>query len=328
MDLKEELVSLLEESGEAYVSGSEIGNKIGITRSGVWKIIKCLQEDGYDIEAVPNRGYRLSPDNDMISEAGIRKYLGSYNDIFQLDVREKVTSTNTLLKARADSLPTWSAMVAMSQTAGRGRTGHTFYSPSQSGVYISLLLRPDVPAEESVRITTAAAVAECKAIETCCGSSPAIKWINDVFLNGKKICGILTEASLNMETRALDWAVLGIGMNVYEPENGFPEEIREIAGPIETKKTGNLRNRLTAEFLKNMYDLCRDLRNTGYVEEYRKRSFLIGQRIAVLRPGHPVPATAVDVDDECRLLVRYDDGSEESLSSGEVSVRKISEAKT
>ncbi|MBQ5523777.1 MAG: biotin--[Oscillospiraceae bacterium] len=201
------------------------------------------------------------------------------------------------------------------------RIGRSFYSPSDTGIYLSVLLRPSLPASEAVRITTAAAVAACRAIEECTEAVPKIKWVNDVFVDGKKVCGILTEGSLNMEAGGLDWAVMGIGLNVYEPEGGFPEEIRQVAGAIAQQRKKNLRNMLAASFLRQFYGICSNLPAADFAEEYRKRSFLQGKEVLVLRGETAVPARVLEIDDDCRLVVQYENGSQEALSSGEVSIR-------
>ena len=321
MNTKQKLADLLENSGGEYLSGSLLAEKLGITRAAVWKNIRRLKADGYKIEAVTNRGYRLGREQDAVSEAGIRAALGEQADIFTLEMYDVITSTNTVMKERAESLPEWTVIISSCQTAGRGRIGRSFYSPSDSGIYLSVLLRPALPASESTRITTAAAVAACRAIESCTTASPRIKWVNDVFVNGKKVCGILTEGSLNMETGGLDWAVMGIGLDVYEPDGGYPEEIREVVGSIAQQREKNLRNTLAASFLKQFYSICSRLEEADFAEEYKNRSFLIGEDILVLKGDAVLPARAVDIDRECRLLVQYEDGSREALSTGEVSVR-------
>ena len=321
MNTKQKLADLLEKSGGEYLSGSLLAEKLGVTRAAVWKNIRQLQAEGYKIEAVTNRGYRLGREQDSVSEAGIRKALGEQADVFTLEMYDVLTSTNTVMKERADSLPEWAVIISGSQTAGRGRIGRSFYSPSDSGIYLSVLLHPALPASEATRITTAAAVAACRAIESCTAATPSIKWVNDVFVNGKKVCGILTEGSLNMETGGLDWAVMGIGLDVYEPDGGFPEEIREVVGPIAQQREKNLRNTLAATFLKQFYAICSNLEDADFAEEYKKRSFLIGEDILVLKGDVVLPARALDIDKECRLLVQYKDGTREVLSTGEVSVR-------
>ncbi len=320
MNTKQQVASLLEQGGEGYLSGAAIARSLGLTRSAVWKCIRQLEAEGYAVEA-SSRGYRLRAESDAVSEGSIRKYLGPYTEHYSLEVLSDVDSTNNYLKVHAPELPAWHAVLAGSQSAGRGRLGRRFISPAGSGIYLSVLLRPQLTAGQAVRITTAAAVAACRAIEACLGESPQIKWVNDVYLRGKKTCGILTEASIDLESGGLDWVIMGIGFNVYEPDGGFPADIKDIAGPIAAERCRDLRSRLAAAFLCRFYDICTDLNAAGIAEEYRRRSMLIGKQINVIRGGSARPATALDIDGECRLLVRYEDGTEEALSSGEVSVR-------
>jgi len=331
MNSKQQVAALLEQCTEGYVSGSSIAQSLGLTRAAVWKIVKQLEDEGYQIESA-KRGYRLGEQSDAVSEGSIIRELGNHAEHYTLEVFSDIDSTNSYLKRMAPELignvvnsGKWHAAVAGSQNAGRGRLGRNFVSPPGTGVYLSVLLKPDLPAAEAVRITTAAAVAACLAIEDCTEENPSIKWVNDVFVRGKKCCGILTEASIDLESGGLDWAVMGIGLNVYEPEGGFPEELKDIAGPISQRRCRDLRSRLAAAFLKHFYDICSDLGTAEFASEYKKRSFLIGKHINVLRGGSSRPAKALDIDGECRLVVRYEDGSEEALSSGEVSVRPVND---
>ncbi len=320
MNTRQQVAALLEQGGSEYISGSAIAQSLGLTRAAVWKCIKQLEDEGYSIEST-KRGYRLGGLSDAISEGSIRRYLGSLAEVYSLEVLGSVDSTNNYLKSKAAELPAWHAVVASSQSAGRGRLGRSFASPAGTGVYLSVLLRPQLPAQEALRITTAAAVSACLAIEECTDEKPSIKWVNDVFVRGKKTCGILTEASIDLESGGLDWAVMGIGFNVYEPEGGFPEELKDIAGAISPVRARDLRSRITASFLKAFYGICEDLGSNSAAGEYKKRSFIIGKHINVIRSGQSRPAEALDIDEECRLIVRYEDGSTEALSSGEVSVR-------
>lgn len=330
MNAKRQISELLENAGERFISGSVIADRFGVTRAAVWKCIRQMEAEGYRIET-GKKGYRLSQSSDAVSQNAILRYLGDAAPRYEVEVLPEVDSTNTYLKRMAHELKgsksnpdaPWRAVIAGSQQAGRGRMGRTFVSPAGTGVYLSVFLTPGLSAEQAVRITTAAAVAACRAIETCTNKKPQIKWVNDILIDGKKTCGILTEASIDLESGGMDWAIMGIGFNVYEPEGGFPEELKTIAGPIADTRQRDLRSRIAAAFLRSFYDVCQELETGGFAAEYKARSFLIGQPIHVLRSGETRPATAYDIDEECRLLVRYEDGSTEALSSGEVSVRAV-----
>ena len=320
MDKKNVLLNILE-NAEDFVSGNELAGRLGVTRASIWKYIKALKSDGYDIDAVTNRGYRLSASSDVVTACGIAEELGTDADNFSIEVLGSCTSTNTVLKERAGSLSEWHTVIAGSQTAGRGRLGRSFYSPEGTGLYMSILLRPKLTAEDAVFITTAAAVAMCRAIDEIAGIRAEIKWVNDIFVNDRKVCGILTEASVDMESGAIEYAILGVGINVTAPEAGFPEELSDIAGAVFERRQNNIRNRLAAAFLKHIFLLCSALPESDFVNEYQERCFLVGRHVNVMRGGDSGSAVVLGVDDRCRLMVRYADGREDVLSSGEVSVR-------
>lgn len=244
----------------------------------------------------------------------------------KLHVYDTVGSTNTMLKEMAvQGAPEGTVVAAASQTAGRGRMGRQFWSPQGTGLYMSILFRPQAPAETVRRLTPSAAVAVCRALASF-GTVPSIKWVNDVYVGGKKVCGILTEGGFSGNGY---WAVVGIGINVCTPEEEFPDEIRERAGSAFPVKRENLREQIAAAVLNELLALypCTDFAETA--EAYRKYSFVPGKRIRVAEnPTDPElrrerPALALDVDEECRLLVRYDDGTEAALDSGEISIGLI-----
>ncbi len=317
---KEQLVELLEKNSGKYISGNMIAESLGITRAAIWKNIKQLENEGYVIEAGTNKGYRLDPDSDVLTEQNVAAFLK--NRKCTIEVLDQVTSTNTFLKEKAADLPDWHIAIAGSQSAGRGRTGRSFFSPKGSGVYLSVLLRPDVPITNSGHLTAAVAVAACRAIENCTDAKPEIKWVNDIFVNGKKVCGILTEASVNFETGLPDWIVTGIGFNVYQPKQGFPKEIAKIAGAITQCRQKNLRARLAAAFIDNFYDICNSLPVEDLYKEYKRRCFIVRKPIYVLRGEERIPAMALDIDRDFGLKVRYENGKMEVLSAGEVSIRQ------
>ena len=216
--------------------------------------------------------------------------------------------------------PEGCVVVAGEQTAGRGRRGRQFYSPKDTGVYMSLLLRPKHCAvSRATGFTAMAAVAICEAIEAVSGEDAQIKWVNDVFVRGKKVCGILTEASLGMESGEVDTVVLGAGVNLYPPREGFPEELKPIAGAIFEETVSDAKNRLAGEFLRRMMAIYAAPEESSYVKKYRERSLVIGKTVTLLPEGRSV--FIEDIDDACHLLVRDDSGETACLSYGEIQVR-------
>ncbi len=323
MATKQKLIELFESSKGVYFSGEEIAGQLGISRAAVWKNIKALQNEGYSIDAVTNKGYCLSEKTDILSPQGIAKYLQKECKNMDITVLQMVTSTNALLREKAvQGALEGSVIIANEQTLGRGRRGRSFASPSGTGIYMSLLLRPnEMKAEQAVRITTIAAVAVCEAIEEVSGEPAQIKWVNDIFMNGKKVCGILTEASLDMESGLLDYAILGIGINVYQPQNGFPEELNNIAGTVFDLPQNDAKNHLAAEIISRFMNYYNHMEQIDYAAKYRSKSLAIGKQVNVLSGNDSRKALVLDVDDECRLLVRYEDNTEGLLSSGEISIR-------
>ena len=242
----------------------------------------------------------------------------------EVDVQREVTSTNTILKElAAKDMPEGFALIAHAQTAGRGRLGRTFHSPIGTGLYLSILLRPKCAAERSLFITTAAAVAVCKAIEKLTDEKPQIKWVNDIYLHETKICGILTEASVDFSTGGLNWAVLGIGLNMTEPEGGFPEEIRNIAGALfPAPCTGETGARLAAEIINAFFKLYPDVEKGSFIDEYRSRSFLTGREISFSLGDALYSGVVTGITDDAHLLVKLDSGEERAFSAGEVQIHK------
>ncbi len=322
MELKQQILKTLEENRGNSVNGAMMAEMLSVTRSAIWKNIKQLQKEGHHIDAVPNRGYRLKASNDILTAEGIAPYLKNRAQDFHLDVRKSVTSTNTLAKEMASKgAAEGTVVLASEQTEGRGRMGRSFYSPNSTGLYLSLILRPKLDINDSLLITTSAAVAVAQAIEQLTDNDAQIKWVNDIFMNGKKVCGILTEASLNIENGGLEYAVVGIGINVTTKE--FPMNIENIAGSIFSEKPEDqpITSILAAEILNNLSDSMDNLTARSYLSEYKKRSFLIGKDIYVLKGKDTFLAKAIDIDDRARLVVEYSNKSREALSSGEVSVR-------
>lgn len=255
---------------------------------------------------------------DKLSKQFITELLNNKNA--EITVLETVDSTNAYLKRIiTDDLPEGSVIIADSQTAGRGRFSRKFFSPENCGIYMSIFLKPKLQAEKAVLITAAAAVAVCKAIEKLGESKTEIKWVNDVYIGSKKVCGILTEGSLN-SNGSFNYAILGIGINAYIPENSFDAEIKDIAGAVFKEKKENLRNRLAAEVINCFMDYYNNLENKTFLEDYRKRNLVLGKEITVPKGNTVLAAKALKIDENCRLLVEYNDSKREYLSSGEISI--------
>lgn len=323
MTTKESILALFEEQKGTYFSGEEIATRLSVSRAAVWKAVKSLRKEGYVIDAVQNKGYCLSTETDILSVQGIQKYLDSeYRDL-DICVLAEVESTNTAVRERAEAgISEGCVIIANSQLNGKGRLQRNFYSPADTGIYMSLLLRPEgITPGQATKITTMAAVAVCEAVEEVSGKEAWIKWVNDIYLDQKKVSGILTEASISMESGSVQYVILGIGMNVYPPESGFPREIREIAGSIFENRQNDGKNQLAANVLNNFLKLYKEQNYTGYVEKYRTKSLVIGKEIRVLAPDGEKKAVALDVNENCHLIVQYENGKTETLSAGEISIR-------
>lgn len=243
------------------------------------------------------------------------------NKSIHFNYYSSLPSTNTLLKEKAcEGAMEGTVIIAESQTEGRGRFYRKFYSP-ENGIYMSILLRPDSIGFDATLLTTAAAVAVARAAESLSGKEAKIKWVNDVLINSKKICGILTEGAINPTDGKPEYVIVGIGINAFVPENGFDEEIKDIAGAVFSTFNPDLKAKLTAEVINIFMEYYADLKKKAFLEEYRKKSAVIGKKITVFKNCSEFYATAVDIDDNCRLLVEYPDKTQEYLSSGEISIK-------
>ena len=321
MLVKDRVLEALEANRGEYFSGEALAGRLQVSRSAVWKAISQLRESGYPIDAVSNRGYCLRAESAILSPQSIAQYLTVPG--LEVEVQPVVTSTNTVLRQRAEEgAPEGLVLAAVTQTAGKGRRDHAFFSPPDSGLYLSFLLRPDLAAQESLLLTTCAAAAVALAIEDCAGIDAQIKWVNDVFCRGKKVCGILTEAALDLETGGLQYAIVGIGVNLFPPAGGFPPELEQAGAVFPSKPQGlEGRSQLAGSILNHFFSFYPDLAKKPFFEDYRKRSLVLGQPITILERGQTRSAMALDLEEDFSLRVREEDGSVRSLSSGEVSVR-------
>lgn len=323
MSVKTEVLRLLESHRDIDLSGQEIADCLGVTRAAVWKAVKSLKDEGYHVEAANNRGYRLKNDSDVLSAEGIYLKLDQAYQQNKICVLKNVDSTNQEAKRRAlDGAGEGLVILAEEQSAGKGRRGRSFFSPAGSGIYMSVLFRPTAEqSKDVVLITTAASVAICRAIRLVLHEEPEIKWVNDVYLRGRKICGILTEAVSDFESGRIDTVVVGIGINYHVPEDGFPEELRDIAGSVCTADNLVPRNTLAAAVLNELFSLYEGLSERTYMEDYKRWSNVLGKEVRFSSGDDWEYGTAIDIDDDGGLVVRMKNGGEQVLRTGEISLR-------
>lgn len=235
----------------------------------------------------------------------------------RIDVYDCVGSTNTMMKELAkEGAEEFSVIIAASQKNGRGRMGRTFHSPKGSGIYMSILLRPDERLNP-LYITTYAAVCCAEVFEKITGKEASVKWVNDIYIHNKKVCGILTEASLGEN----GYAILGIGVNVTEPEGGFPEDIKERAGALFEKECACMREEVAAQMINEFINVYKNGKKEDLLRRYREKSLVIGKTIDVLENGKTEQAEAIAIDDEFALIVKKADGRLYTLNSGDVSIK-------
>lgn len=325
---KERVLALLKKNREQYLSGEGISEQIGITRTAIWKAVDSLRKDGYTIEAKTGLGYRLVGTPDALTEEEIREFLTDVHTVGrEMVCLKEVDSTNTYAKRIAiEGAADGTVVVADCQTGGRGRMGRRFQSPSGKGVFLTALLRPEIAPDSLISFTALVAVAMCDAVEAACGLRPGIKWTNDLVVGNRKLCGILTEMSIEGESGQVQYLIPGIGVNVGQREEDFDEEIRSVATSlwIETGKDVS-RPRLAAEMIRAIDRLYEAVQRGGqqeYLETYRKDCVTIGKQVQLIDPdGSREQVEALDVDEQFGLVVRQKDGAVRVIRSGEVSVR-------
>lgn len=322
LSVKNQILQALEQNKGHVLSGQELANRFCVSRAAIWKAMKALKEEGYRIQATTNKGYCLEECSDMLSSVGTETYLSSKHSRCRIHSYDSIDSTNFHAKKIAvDGAAHGTVIMANEQTAGRGRMGRRFYSPADTGLYMSVILRPDGDIQNTMLITVAAAVAVCQSIEALTTRKPQIKWVNDIFLDGKKICGILTEAVSDFESGMVESVIVGIGLNVSTLPEQFPPELRSIAGSLFSN--GITRNRLAAEIINRLLDMQENLSDSRLIEEYKKRSLLLGKEVSYCRNGQSHTGTAHDINAKGNLLVRHDSGDISVLRSGEVSITAV-----
>jgi BirA family biotin operon repressor/biotin-[acetyl-CoA-carboxylase] ligase len=311
----------LEENKGSTVTGGQMAQKLNVSRTAIWKAIHKLIYEGHDIETLPNRGYRLKGDSDGLSIKLIQEYK-RFNkigrDIILLD---SVDSTNSYLKMLDDSsLDEGKVVISNEQTAGRGRMGRQFLSNANEGIYLSILLKPSLGVQNVQLITILAAVSVRNAIKTVCNFAPDIKWVNDLYANGKKLCGILTEASISAEIGSVESVYLGIGINTGVVDN----EIKNIATSVfEVTQKRGVRNQLIAEILSELEEkyLAFYSKNeiSEVISEYKHNLLYMNEEVTIRVNNQEMNAKIIDIDNSGALIVSKNaTGEKLRIISGEI----------
>jgi len=322
MSVKESVMKKLLESDE-FISGQELAGNLNVSRNAVWKAVKSLESDGFIIEAVNNRGYRIKNKYNILSAEAVKKNLKTSSYGRNIIILNEVDSTNNYAKILAsDGAEDGTTVISDYQTAGKGRMGRSFFSPKGTGLYMSIIIRPDIDMLSAQLITSCTAVAVAKAIEKLCDADVKIKWVNDLFLNERKICGILTEASMSFEEKKLDYAVIGIGINIKtSPE--LPEELKTVITSLDEETSDEInRNILCAEILSNLENQISEIEKRNFIDEYRRRSFIFGKNVEIIQNNITKTGKAIDIDNNANLIVKLKDGSEITVNSGEARIIK------
>lgn len=325
--LKQKILTMLEQQKGEPVSGLAIGRALGVSRSAVWKAVGQLKEEGYAIDSVANRGYILKLQSDIIRPEEIDGALATRFLGRELELLDTIDSTNSYLKRCSEQLRGHNGhtVIALKQTGGRGRMNRSFHSPAQHGIYMSFFLEPDISIQDISLVTVITVVAVCQGIEEVAGIASSVKWVNDVLYEGRKLCGILTEASIEAETGRAGYLVVGLGINI-NPDEQMPEELKSIIGAVnEFSGQPCDRNQLAASVLNHFEQLYERFLigdRTVLLEEYRKRLCVFGQSYNVVSLNGSYPAVPVDIDTDARLIVRDEQGGLHTLNSGEISIRR------
>ena len=326
--LQDEILALLRSEPGAYRSGEEMSRRLGVSRAAVWKAVETLRREGYEIVSAPNRGYRLSAAPDDLRPGELAAALRGRLVGRTVVCLDTVDSTNSEVKRRAaGGAPEGLAVLSDEQTAGRGRRGNAFQSLKGKGLFCSVLLRPQVPLEALSQLTAWTAVAVCRAVEACCGLTCGIKWTNDIILNGKKLCGILTELEFEAESAAAVAVVLGVGINVGQAEADFGPDLAPTAVSL-TQALGRpvRRAELAVHLLAALDEMYAAFPQgkAAYLAEYRRRCVTTGREVALVgADGSRTPAFAQGVDDDFSLVCCLPGGTERTVTAGEVSVRGL-----
>jgi len=318
---KDKLLTLLEEHKGQVLSGNDLSTKLGISRNAVWKSINALRKDGHEITSIRNRGYLLELQSDHLSENEIRMHLGEKSGIYNIIILDETPSTNTYIKEHKD-LPDNTVVLTKTQTKGRGRLGKSFHSIDEGGIYLSILKMESLPAYNTDLATLAAALAVSETLDAYSGTETRIKWVNDIYVKGLKLSGILTEGTIEFETGTLSSLIIGIGINVNT--ESFPEELEGIATSL-YQITGKrfVRSEIIGHLLSKLenYLLMTTKDPVDLLRKYKKKMLYLDEEINFYRGNEVSSGVLVDLNEKGHLIIETD-GQTMTLNSGEISIRK------
>lgn len=322
MTTKNKVLSFLEKNRGVYLSGAKMAEELNVSRNAVWKAIKQLEKEGFKIEAITNKGYSLPLSSNQMSEVGIKEHLNDSLKQYEVHYYEQINSTNKRAKELASlDAKHGTLIVANEQTAGSGRYGRVFESPKDSGIYMSMILKPEeMLLKDPTLITAYAAVIVSDVIEGMMGKKVGIKWVNDLFLDGKKVCGILTEAVTNFESGQIEWIVLGIGINLTTSSDEFSEEVRKRAGSLIGKEVIISRNELVARIFKEFILPNQQMTIEEIMSLYKEKSIILNKRVIIQQGKEEVSCIVKDIDSKGQLVIQTESGEIKTFNSGEIRV--------
>ena len=320
---REQVAALLIQAGDC-ISGEEMSRTLGVTRAAVWKEIDAMRQEGWPIQSSTRRGYRLEGPPPALSAPYISALLPQGNQFKgKVQVEPLVDSTNTRLKALAAAgAPTGTALLAEEQSAGRGTHGRSFQSPKGDGLYLSVLLRPRlVQLQDLLTLTGWVAVAVRDGVEAACGAPARVKWLNDIYLNGRKLCGILTELSFVGESAEPDYVVVGMGINMKQTRETFRAQgLENIAVSLAGEGWPVEQNHLAVCLLEALDRMIREFpdHQAEWLEVYRRNCITVDRRVSFEWEGQERTGTACGISDRFALQIHGDDGNSYTISSGTV----------
>ena len=327
MNMKSRIIEALKTHSDTFLSGEELSQKLGVSRTAVWKVIKQLKEEGYQIESVSRKGYRLIQEGDSLNAVALGVELKGSTLIQKIEHYDSLDSTNTLAKNKAsEGAAEGTLIIADEQLKGRGRLGREWTSPKGTGIWMSLVLRPDIEPIHAAKMTQIAAAAMNESIIRTTGLDAGIKWPNDIIINKKKICGILTEMSAELNT--VNYIVVGIGVNVNV--ESFPEEIEDKASSLKIESGNTIRRQdVVVEFVKQFERFYKayidegDLHTT--LDYCRNNSVTLGQKVRIIHKNETQFGEAIDLNEDGELIVKFENGDIKPVFYGEVSVRGLTD---